>query len=228
LGVVSYMLQIYYDFSGYSDMAIGLGLIFGFKFAENFNYPFYSKSATETWQKWHITVSSWFKDYVFCLKWYKIVPKFIRKSKFWNCFVMKGLHFKYAYINTIGVFFLIGLWHGASWTFAAWGLFYGILIVFEYSTGWNKDSKYLFINFVKHLYLIFVAIIGFVLFRSDTFVYAFEYYKTMFNVQHVTDVLYSMNYSFKVCPGWTEYIVPSISNHNWIKVGLYMILPSAL
>lgn len=194
LGVVSYMMQIYYDFSGYSDMAIGLGLIFGFKFAENFNHPFYSKSATETWQKWHITVSSWFKDYVFCLKWYKIVPKFIRESKFWNRFIMKGLHFKYAYINTIGVFFLIGLWHGASWTFAAWGLFYGILIVFEYATGWNKDSKYKIVNFVKYLYVIFFAIIGFVLFRSDNFAYAFEYYKSMFGLLQVKDVLYSMSY----------------------------------
>lgn len=139
-------------------------------------------------------MSSWFRDYVFCLKWHKLLPSFIRKSQFWKNIVIKKWNFKYSYINAIGVFFLIGLWHGADWTFAVWGVWYGLLIVFEYHTGWNKDSKYPFVNFIKHIYLILIAIIGFVLFRSETFAYAFEYYKSMFGLLPVHDIKYAFNY----------------------------------
>ncbi len=184
LGVGAYMLQIYYDFSGYSDMAIGLGLIFGFKFMENFNHPFYSKTMTEGWRKWHISLGNWFKNYVFPLKWSALVPKFINDRKVW----------KRSYANVLGVFFLIGLWHGASWTFVVWGIYNGFLIVFEHITGMNKESENLFVNILKHIYMPFVTLLGFVFFRSPNMTYAVEYFKNMFGLINPCNIEYSISY----------------------------------
>lgn len=196
LGVGSYMLQIYYDFSGYSDMAIGLGLIFGFKFMENFNHPYYVKSMTEAWHKWHISLSNWFRTYVFGIRWYNIVPKFIREAQIWNKLPKGKYRFKKTYINVMVVFFLIGLWHGASWTFVMWGIWNGFFIVFENLTGWNKESKNPFVNFIKHIYAPMVGLFGFVFFRSENLHYAVQYFKNMFGVLPVHDVKYTISYYF--------------------------------
>src|SRR6266511_1117874 len=113
LGVVCYALQIYYDFSGYSDMAIGLGLMLGFHFLENFNYPYISRSMTEFWRRWHISLSTWFRDYLY-------IP-------------LGGNQRAPArtYFNLVVTFFLCGLWHGAAWTFVIWGLYHGLFLVIE-------------------------------------------------------------------------------------------------
>src|SRR2546421_12396203 len=113
LAVVSYTLQIYFDFSGYSDMAIGLGRMFGFTFGENFNFPYVSRSIKEFWRRWHISLSSWFRDYL-----YRPLGGNRRGPA-------------RTYLNLLIVFFLCGLWHGASWCFVVWGLFHGLFLVLE-------------------------------------------------------------------------------------------------
>lgn len=194
LGVSSYMLQIYYDFSGYSDMAIGLGMIFGFRFMENFNHPYYAKSMTDAWHKWHISVSNWFKDYVFVLKWNKLVPDFVYKFDILNKMTKGKYKFKKSYVNVIATFFLIGLWHGASWSFALWGLWHGFFIIFENMTGWTKQIDTKMTTLLKHIYVPLVALLGFVLFRSENIPYAMDYYKNMFGVLDIHDIKYTMSY----------------------------------
>lgn len=162
LGAICYSLQLFYDFSGYSDMAIGLGLIFGFKFPENFNYPYISKSITEFWRRWHISLSTWFKEYLY------IPLGGNRKSVFRT------------YVNLFIVFLATGLWHGANWVFIVWGLWHGLFIIIEKATGWYKEEKGLFINTLKHIYAILVFVIGWVIFRSETFSYAINFLKNMF------------------------------------------------
>jgi alginate O-acetyltransferase complex protein AlgI len=122
LGAIAYTLQIYFDFSGYSDMAIGLGRMFGFHFLENFNFPYVSKSITEFWRRWHITLSTWFRDYVYI----PLGGNRVSKGRhIWNIFV---------------VWFLTGVWHGANWTFICWGLLYFVLLMFEKLTGFHKKN----------------------------------------------------------------------------------------
>jgi alginate O-acetyltransferase complex protein AlgI len=160
IGIIAYSLQIYFDFSGYSDMAIGLGKIFGFDFLENFNYPYISKSATEFWRRWHISLGSWFRDYLY------IPLGGNRKGEFKT------------YMNLFIVWFATGLWHGASWTFIAWGLYYGFLIMLEKAFLLKLLKK--LPNVLQHIYIILIFLIGWVFFRSETFAYAFDYIKTMF------------------------------------------------
>jgi alginate O-acetyltransferase complex protein AlgI len=162
IGIIAYAMQIYFDFSGYSDMAIGLGKIFGFDFLENFNYPYISKSATEFWRRWHISLGSWFRDYVY------IPLGGNRKGE------------ARTYLNLLIVWFATGLWHGASWTFIAWGVYYGLLIMIE---------KAFLLKFLKripailqHMYALLIVLIGWVFFRSETFTYAFDYIKAMFGM----------------------------------------------
>lgn len=176
IGSVAYSLQLFYDFSGYSDMAIGLGLIFGFKFLENFNYPYISKSITEFWRRWHISLSTWFKQYVYI----PLGGNRVSKSR--------------TYINLAIVFFLTGLWHGASWNFIFWGLWNGFFIIIEKLTGWDKTSDKPFINILKHSYTIFIFVIGWVLFRAENLTYAITYIKNMFGLVNIHDVTYSLNY----------------------------------
>ena len=141
---ISYSLQIYFDFSGYSDMAIGLGLMFGFKFLENFNYPFISKSITEFWKRWHISLSTFFKDYLYIPLGGNRVSK-----KRWI-------------LNLFIVWFLTGLWHGANYNFILWGLYFFIILIIEKLF----LHKYLKNNFISHIYTIILIIISFVLFRE--------------------------------------------------------------
>ena len=161
MGALFYSLQIYFDFSGYSDMVIGLGLIFGFKFLENFNYPYISKSITEFWRRWHISLSSWFKQYVY-------IPLGGNKN---GKFKMVE--------NLIIVFLLTGFWHGANWTFIFWGVYNGFFIIVEKLTGFDKEFKNVFINFIKHFYTIFIFTIGWVIFRAEDLKYAKGYIKNM-------------------------------------------------
>ncbi|MBQ7522098.1 MAG: MBOAT family protein [Clostridia bacterium] len=160
LGAIAYTFQIFFDFSGYSDMAIGLGKMFGFEFSENFDYPYISTSITEFWRRWHISLGTWFRDYVyFPLGGSRVKGKF-RLMR--NLFV---------------VWFLTGVWHGANWTFILWGLTYFLLLVFEKITQIYKSRKFLPL---KYLYTIFFVIMGWVLFRSDTVTQAYEYITAMF------------------------------------------------
>ena len=144
VGAIGYTMQIYFDFSGYSDMAIGLGKMFGFEFKENFNYPYISTSVKEFWRRWHISLSTWFKEYLY------IPLGGNRKGKGRTC------------LNKIIVFFCTGLWHGANWTFVIWGLYHGIFLLIESYIPKIKIPK-----FIKHIYLLLVVTIGFVIFRVD-------------------------------------------------------------
>lgn len=159
LGAVAYTLQIYFDFSGYSDMAIGLGRMFGFHFLENFNHPYVSKSITEFWRRWHITLSTWFRDYVY------IPLGGNRVSKGRNIF------------NIFVVWFLTGVWHGANWTFILWGLLYFLLLLFEKLTGFHKRT-----GWYMHIYTMFFVILGWVLFRADNLRAAAVYLGNMFGI----------------------------------------------
>lgn len=176
LGTIVYSFQIYFDFSGYSDMAIGLGKMFGFNFPENFNYPYISKSIREFWRRWHITLSNWFKDYLY------ISLGGSREGK-WR-----------TYTNLIIVFFVTGLWHGANWTFIFWGLFHGLFIIIE----WNfKDMDSKRPAFLSHLYFLFVLNISWVFFRNDTMTDAFHYLMTMFNFSLETNTAFLSFYLTK-------------------------------
>ena len=161
IGVIAYSLQIYFDFSGYSDMAIGLGMMFGFKFLENFNYPYISKSIQEFWRRWHISLSTWFRDYVYISLGGNRVPK------------------ARIYLNLLIVFVLTGFWHGASWNFLIWGLFHGAFLAAEHA-GFSNVLKRAWTP-VRHLYVLFVVVTGWVFFRSETLTYALEYLRAMFS-----------------------------------------------
>ncbi|WP_387964118.1 MBOAT family O-acyltransferase [Geojedonia litorea] len=168
IGVIAYGFQIYFDFSGYSDMAIGLGKMFGFDFPENFNYPYISQSIREFWRRWHITLSNWFKDYVYI-------------SLGGN---RKGV--KITYINLLVVFFITGLWHGANWTFIAWGLFHGFFIIVE-RIGFDKILEKL-PKVISHLYLLLVVSISWVFFRSENITDALNYIQSMFSFNLTTNL----------------------------------------
>lgn len=159
LGAIGYTLQIYFDFSGYSDMAIGLGKMFGFTFLENFNYPYISRSIQEFWRRWHISLSNWFRDYLY--------------------FPLGGnrLSPRRTYINLFIVFLLTGFWHGASWTFIVWGLFHGTFLILE--RGGLKERLERAPSFISHLYAMSVVVIGWVFFRADNFPYAVSVIKAM-------------------------------------------------
>lgn len=159
VGVVAYTFQIYFDFSGYSDMAIGLGRMFGFKFLENFNYPYISRSIQEFWRRWHISLSSWYRDYLY-------IP--LGGSR-------RGP--ARTYFNLVLVFLLCGLWHGASWTFVVWGLFHGGFLVFERLVGADRIS--LVPTIIRRIYTLAVVMSGWILFRSETFTQAVAFFKAI-------------------------------------------------
>jgi len=174
MGAFAYSFQLFYDFSGYSDMAIGLGSIFGFKFLENFNYPYISKSITEFWRRWHISLSSWFKNYLY------IPLGGNRKGSVRT------------YVNLFVVFLATGIWHGASWNFIVWGLWHGIFNIFEKLTGWHKiENKKLAL--LQHLYALVIILIGWVIFRAENLPYALSYIQNMFGVLKVNS-LYDVQY----------------------------------
>ena len=159
---ISYMLQLYFDFSAYSDMAIGLGKIFGFNFPENFNYPYISKSITEFWHRWHISLSTWFKDYVY-------IPLGGNRDG------------KYKQIrNILIVWLLTGIWHGANWTFLIWGLLFGIILIIE-KIFLNKFMEKL-PSFIRRIYVLFIVMILFIIFNSDNMSVALTNIKGLFGM----------------------------------------------
>lgn len=158
IGAIAYLMQIYYDFSGYSDMAIGLGHMFGFRFKENFQYPYGADSIQEFWRRWHISLSTWFKEYLY------IPLGGNRKGTARTC------------INRIIVFFFTGLWHGANWTFVIWGLWHGMFLLFEtYCPIVKKAPKV-----IARIYTLLVVCVGFVMFRADTLTEGLFMIKQMF------------------------------------------------
>ena len=160
LGAVAYSLQIYFDFSGYSDMAIGLGRVFNFRFLENFDHPYASCSVQEFWRRWHISLSSWFRDYLY-------IPLGGNR---------KGTLRTYA--NMFTVFFLCGLWHGAAWNFVVWGVYHGVGLVVERAGLKNVIAK--LPRPIANVYLMLFVIVGWVLFRAPDLSYAVGYLGTMF------------------------------------------------
>lgn len=146
LAAVAYTFQIYYDFSGYSDMAIGIGRMFGFHFLENFNYPYIAKSITDFWRRWHISLSTWFKDYVY---------------------IPLGGNRNHIYRNIFIVWFLTGLWHGASWNYVLWGLYYGILLLIEKT--WLSKILVKLPKILQHSYALIIVVFGWVIFRLEDF-----------------------------------------------------------
>lgn len=162
LGIIAFTFQIYFDFSGYSDMALGLGKMFGFNLLKNFDYPYISTSITEFWHRWHISLGSWFREYVY-------IPLGGNKAGRLN-----------QYRNLLVVWFLTGLWHGASWNFVLWGLYYGVFVTIEklFLLEWlNRRPR-----FVGHLYTLFVVVIGWVLFEFESIPQIAGYLGTMFGL----------------------------------------------
>jgi len=162
LGAIAYSLQIYFDFSGYSDMAIGLGKVFGFHFLENFDFPYISRSITEFWRRWHMSLGSWFRDYVY-------IPLGGNR-------VSIAKHVR----NILIVWLLTGIWHGAAWNFLVWGLYFGIILLLE---------KFLLLKvlrnlprFIEHIYALLLIVFGWVLFRAPDIGYAIEYIRVMFGI----------------------------------------------
>lgn len=156
-GIILFAIQIYFDFSGYSDMAIGLGRMFGFTYKENFNYPYISKTASEFWRRWHISLGSFFRDYVY---------------------IPLGGNRKHYARNLFIVWFLTGLWHGSSWNFVSWGLFYGVLIFLERKVYGKLLEK--IPNVFSHIYFFIIMLSGWVLFYFTDLSNALDYLKIMF------------------------------------------------
>ena len=163
LGAIGYMLQIFYDFSGYSDMAIGLGKMFGFHFNENFNAPYLAKSVSDFWRRWHISLGSWFRDYVYFPLGGSRVNSNLKLFR--NLFV---------------VWLLTGIWHGANWTFICWGLYFFVWIALEKFL--NLEKRLQKSRVFSHIYLLLIVILGWVLFRADSISYAVNYIKSMFGL----------------------------------------------
>lgn len=157
LGAIAYLLQIYFDFSGYSDMAIGLGRMFGFHFRENFNYPYIAGTVQEFWRRWHISLSTWFKEYVY------IPLGGNRRGRLRTA------------VNRLTVFLLTGLWHGASWNFAVWGLWHGGFLMLESAVNVKKWPRAL-----RHVYTLLVVTVGFVVFRAENMAAALNMLSAMF------------------------------------------------
>lgn len=162
LGITAFALQIYFDFSGYSDMAIGLGKMFGFTFPENFNYPYISRSITEFWRRWHISLGSWFREYVY-------IPLGGNR-----------LGKPALYRNLFLVWFLTGLWHGAAWNFVLWGLYYGFILALEkaFLLKWLSRAP----RFICHAYAVLMVLLGWVLFAFDNLPTGWQYFQALFGL----------------------------------------------
>ena len=192
---ISYMLQIYFDFSGYSDIAIGLGKMLGFNFPENFNYPYMAKSITDFWRRWHMTLSSWFRDYVY-------IPLGGNKKG-----VLKQIR------NILIVWSLTGLWHGASWNFIVWGLYFGILLILEkfILKKYFSDVP----KFIKGIYTLFLVMISFVIFQGDNLSNDFNIIKGLFGLN---GELFINNVTLYYLKGYVLFIVLGvIGATNYVK-----------
>ena len=201
LGAISYMIQIYFDFSGYSDMAIGLGKMFGIPMKENFNLPYISQSITEFWRRWHISLSSWFKNYLY------IPLGGNRKGKIRT------------YINLFIVFFTTGLWHGASWNFIVWGLFNGFFMIIERIKLKELLDKNKF-KLLNYIYTLFVVLISWILFRANTLQEGLTFIRCMFvnqevalvNAIDISTILTTKNLIILISGILLSSIIPAILN----------------
>ena len=183
LGIIAYSIQIFFDFSGYSDMAIGLGRMFGFHFLENFNYPYISKSITEFWRRWHISLSSFFKDYVY---------------------IPLGGNRRHVYINVAIVFLLTGIWHGAAYTFIAWGIWHGFFNLLEkFFKSFSKKKKdnqevknisvkYILLSLMQHIYTLSVVLVGWVMFRASGLRNAINYVLSLIGMHNPEVSVYNI------------------------------------
>ena len=224
VGSIAYTLQIYFDFSGYSDMAIGLGRMFGFHFNENFNLPYISKNITEFWRRWHISLSSWFRDYVY---------------------IPLGGNRKNVYLNLAIVFLLTGVWHGAAWNFIVWGIWNGVFILIERVIRMKNKKKEIQkkqnrgIIFLQKLYTLMVVNLGRVLFRAPDLETAIDFMKSMFGIIHPEKVSYTIfwyldKWTITVMilavifassiPTWCCEVVKKNVNESGRMIGKYIIL----
>ncbi|GAB4037919.1 MBOAT family O-acyltransferase [Spirosoma gilvum] len=178
LGIIAYSLQIYFDFSGYSDMAIGLAKMVGFDFKENFNYPYIAQSIQDFWRRWHISLSSWFRDYLY-------IPLGGNR----------GGKVK-TYRNLLIVFLVTGLWHGASWNFIVWGLYHGLFLLIE-RAGFDKKLNQLWAP-LRHGYTLFVILIGWVFFRADNLSLALIYLEKLFGFIEVRQMAFPLSYFLNI------------------------------
>lgn len=171
LGIICYALQIYFDFSGYSDMAVGLGRMFGFRFPENFKYPYSAVSITDFWRRWHMSLSRWFRDYLYI----PLGGNRVKASR--------------VYANLFIVFFLCGLWHGASWNFVVWGMFHGLFLILE-RLGLLRVLERC-PRMLRHAYAILLIVISWVFFRALTLPYAFAFLGAMFGIAQGSPLRYT-------------------------------------
>ena len=184
LGLICYSMQIYFDFSGYSDMAIGLGKMMGFEFLENFNYPYISKSLTEFWRRWHISLGSWFREYVY-------IPLGGNR---------KGI--KRQIINVAIVWLLTGIWHGAAYNYVLWGVYYGILLIIEKM--WLLDKLKKLPSFIQHAYALFFVLFGWALFAIEDFSVLGNFFNNLFQFNFSNDILYYLsNFGLLILVGLT-------------------------
>ena len=174
LGLLYYTIQLYFDFSGYSDMAIGLGRMFGFEFPKNFNYPFISCSPSELWRRWHISLSTWFKDYVY-------IP-------------LGGSRKGNVYRNLLCVFILTGLWHGASWNYVMWGLFWGVINIIERILSRKVKWKFSIPKIFSWGFTMFLWCMSMVIFRAETLQKSKQYFQSLFGIIPLRNVGYSLPY----------------------------------
>jgi alginate O-acetyltransferase complex protein AlgI len=195
LGISCYTLQIYFDFSGYSDMAIGLGRMFGFRFPENFRWPYIAETVQDFWRRWHISLSTWFRDYLY-------VP-------------LGGSRASPArmYTNLVTVFFLCGLWHGASWNFVIWGLFHGAFLVVE-RLGLARAIGRLWTP-LRHVYVLLVVMAGWVFFRADTLPGAIGFLKAMAGLGPAAPTPYSVQW-YLTPELWLALIAGAIGSIPWV------------
>jgi alginate O-acetyltransferase complex protein AlgI len=208
LGILCYSLQIYFDFSGYSDMAVGLGKMFGFEFLENFNFPYVAQSIREFWRRWHISLSTWFRDYLY-------IPMGGNR-----CSERRN------HLNLLIVFFLCGLWHGASWTFVVWGLYHGAFLVIERTRfGQVVDDLP---RPLRHIYTLLVVSVGWVLFRADSFAAAVNFLRAMCGLSHGdAPQLVGRFLSNEVVVAGVLGTMFSMPLWNWIRKGLDRLLAAA-
>ncbi len=188
-GLIAYTLQIYLDFSGYTDMAIGIGQMFGFKFPENFNFPYISKSISDFWRRWHITLGAWFRTYLFIpLEFARKKQKFFRQES-----------------NLLIVFLLTGLWHGASWNFVVWGLYFGVILAVEAGFLGKKLKKAPVL--IQHLYAIILIMLGWIFFRISNIQNWGPFYEALFGMNGWSNMVTfrSLNILFYI-----PFLLPSI------------------
>ncbi|WP_410494998.1 MBOAT family O-acyltransferase [Cellulosilyticum sp. ST5] len=212
LGAISFGLQLYFDFSGYSDMAIGLGRMLGFRFPENFNYPYIAKSVSDFWRRWHMTLTGWFREYVYI----PLGGNRVSKPRF--------------YLNILIVWFLTGFWHGAGWNFILWGLFFAVLMIIERSF----LLKYLerLPSFISRFYLLFVVTISWVLFAHDSLEQAISYLKVMFGIGTNsfinTPSLYAITNFYVLIIIGIVFATPLMNNlkarlNEWVVFAFYVV-----